>query len=106
MLELLKRSWILPLIVIMVALLVVIKKYDFSLTDHIADRVIEKLDADYSPYGPNVTPEAKETPDVQPEAQPEVQPEQPQEPDVGDSEKPEANRKPWLRPWQRPNKPS
>ena len=102
MLELLKRSWVLPLIVVMVALFVVIKKTNFSLTDHIADRVIEKLNADYSPYGPNVAPAAK----AQPEVKPEVPLEKPQEPDVSDPEKPESNRKPWLQPWQRPRRPS
>ncbi len=102
MLELLKRSWVLPLIVVMVALFVVIKKTNFSLTDHIADRVIEKLNADYSPYGPNAAPAAK----AQPEVKPEVPPEKPQEPDVSDPEKPGSNRKPWLQPWQRPRRPS
>jgi len=105
-LELLKRSWVLPLIVVMVALFVVIKKTNFSLTDHIADRVIEKLNADYSPYGPNAAPAAKAQPEVKPEVKPEVPLEKPQEPDVSDPEKPESNRKPWLQPWQRPRRPS
>ncbi len=82
----------------MVAVLVTIKQTDFSLTDHIADRVIEKLDADYSPYGPNKDAEVK-TP------KPETQPEKPQEPEVSDPEEPEDNRKPWWKPWQKPSAP-
>lgn len=45
-----------PFIIIATLLLgsYLISKFDFSITDYIADRVIEKMELKYSPYGPNV----------------------------------------------------
>ena len=54
--EFFKRSWLVPAILCLFVALVLVKKFDFSLTDHIANKVIQKLDADYSPYGPNDKP--------------------------------------------------
>ena len=71
-----KNTWFLPAIILLLLALVVVKKFDFSLTGYIADRVIQKLEADYNPYGPNYpvnTPEAQPAPQPnwqQPQAQP------------------------------------
>ena len=52
MLENFKSSWLVPAIIVLVLFLVVIKKSHFSLTDAVAEKVIFKLNADYSPFGP------------------------------------------------------
>ena len=54
MLEYLKKSWLVPAIILLALTLVVVNKCHWSLTDVIAQRVIEKLNADYSPVPPPV----------------------------------------------------
>lgn len=48
-----KNSWFVPVIFILLVVLFFVKQTNFSIYDHIAHRVIDILDADYSPYGPN-----------------------------------------------------
>ena len=59
-LHFLKNSLVVPAIVIMIVSLVAIKKFDFSLSDYLANKVIQKIDANYSPYGPNAAPKGDE----------------------------------------------
>jgi len=49
-----KNTWFLPVIILLLLALLAIKKFDLSLTDYLADKVIRKLEADYNPYGPDV----------------------------------------------------
>jgi len=59
-LNFLKKSWLIPVVLVLFVGAIVAHKTNFSLTDHIANKVIEKLNADYSPYGPNGQPVAPE----------------------------------------------
>ena len=52
MFEELKKSWLVPAFILLVLVFVVVKKGHFSFTDMVASRVIERLNLDYSPYGP------------------------------------------------------
>lgn len=52
--EFVKNTWFLPAIILLLLALVVAKKFDFSFTDYLANKVIHTLEADYSPYGPSV----------------------------------------------------
>ena len=47
-----KRSWLLAATIILCFAAIAANKWNFSLTDYIADRVIQKLEANYNPYGP------------------------------------------------------
>lgn len=47
-----KNSYLLPLVLILGIGGAVVWKSDFSVFDFLADRVIERIDARYSPYGP------------------------------------------------------
>lgn len=60
-LNFLKNNWLVPAIVISLMALGMVKWMDFSLTDYVADKVIEKLNADYTPYGPTTTVNANNT---------------------------------------------
>ena len=51
--DLLKNVWFLPVVVVLGIILFAVNKFDFSLTDFVADRVIQRLNANYSPYGPS-----------------------------------------------------
>lgn len=48
----LKKSYALPVICVLVAVLALVTKTRFSLIDYIADRTVEKIEGKYSPYGP------------------------------------------------------
>jgi len=49
------NNWLIPLIIVGLVIVVVAKKTNFSLTDYLADRVIQKMEANYQPYGPTAT---------------------------------------------------
>ena len=59
-LHFLKNSWVVLAIVIMIVAMVAIKKFDFSLSDYLVDKVIQKIEANYSPYGPKAAPQGDE----------------------------------------------
>lgn len=48
----LKQSWPLLATLILGLAFLLVNKFDFSFSDFVADKVIQKLNADYSPYGP------------------------------------------------------
>jgi len=81
-----KSYWILIVTLVLLGALLLIKKSDFSFTDHIVDRVIERIDANYNPYGPNAVPPGQAPP------QPQIQP----GPSAPNQVQPN-------RPWTRPN---
>ena len=51
-----KNPWIIPVAVVLLVSWFVLKNTNFSVTGYIADKVVEKLEADYDPYGPNGAP--------------------------------------------------
>jgi len=52
----LKTSYVLPIGALLVVLLVLAIKKNFSFVDVVAERVIEKMELRYSPYGPENQP--------------------------------------------------
>lgn len=78
-LNFMKTSWLVPAIILLSAGFFVIKTFNFSFTDHVANRVIQILDAGYSPFGPNGVPTT--APVVAPQPPPVVQP--PPQPNTG-----------------------
>ena len=102
MLDYLKKSWVLPSVVVLIALVIVVKMTHFSFTDYIAGRVIRRLNAEYNPYGPNMQ---QSTPPVISAPQPPVAvdpvPTLPPAPPVVAPVQPDNNRP--LRPWRHPN---
>lgn len=46
-----KKSPLVPVLVILLLLFLIVKNSKFSIIDIIADRVIEKMELKYSPYG-------------------------------------------------------
>ena len=47
-----RTSWFIPAIVFLLLAFVCAKRFHLSFVDCVADRVIQKLDANYSPFGP------------------------------------------------------
>jgi hypothetical protein len=52
LLHTLRTSWFIPAIIFLLLIFVAARRFHISVTDVVADRVIQKLNADYMPYGP------------------------------------------------------
>jgi hypothetical protein len=90
-----KNTWFLPAIILLLLTLVVVKKFDFSLTGYVADKVIQKLEADYNPYGPSYP---ANTPGTQPAPQPQPGPQPPWQGPQTQPWPPNPTPPPWVRP--------
>lgn len=62
LIEKLKNNYVVPLLVIAGLAVVLAVKTDFSLLDFVADRVVERMEGRYSPYGPQPPAQSQPSP--------------------------------------------